>query len=115
MTRPLAYLDAHWEENVPLNAEVDCLLSSWRDVLIVIDDFHVPDEPGYANDIYDGVPLSLDELSLPGGVTVAFPAVAAIEETGSRRGTVFLARGDAARSALGTAEREGLVVIQRDG
>lgn len=113
--RPLAYLDAHWEEDVPLNAEVDCLLSNWEDVLIVIDDFCVPGDPGYAYDIYDGVPLSLDELSLPEGVTIAFPATPAIEETGSRRGTVFLAGGEAGRAALEAVERAGLVAIQRDG
>lgn len=115
VTRPLAYLDAHWEEDVPLNAEVDCLLSNWKEVVIVIDDFHVPGKPGYGYDIYNGVPLSLDELSLPGDVTVAYPAVTAVEETGSRRGTVFLGSGEGAHLALGAAEREGLVAIQRDG
>ena len=115
VTRPLAYLDAHWEADVPLNAEVDCLLSNWKDVLIVIDDFHVPGAPGYGYDIYNGVPLSLDELSLPGDVAVAYPAMAATEETGSRRGTVFLGSGDAARSALGTAEQKGLIALQRNG
>ncbi len=114
VTRPLAYLDAHWEEDVPLDAELECLFSSWDDVLVVIDDFRVPGEPGYGYDIYNGVPLSLDELSLPEGVTVAFPAITAVEETGSRRGTVYLASGDSARSALDTAAREGLVAIQRD-
>jgi predicted O-methyltransferase YrrM len=115
VTRPLAYLDAHWEEDVPLNAELECLFSSWEDVLVVIDDFSVPGKPGYGYDIYEGVPLSLDELSVPEGVTVAFPAAPAAEETGSRRGTVFLARGKAAGDALATAEREALVTIQRDG
>ncbi len=113
--RPLAYLDAHWEEEVPLDAELECLLSNWDDVLIVIDDFRVPDDPGYGYDIYSGIPLSLDELSLPGDALVAYPAVAATEETGSRRGTVYLAKGDAARAALEKAEQEGLLAIQRDG
>lgn len=113
ITRPLAYLDAHWEEEVPLDAELDCLLSNWDEALIVIDDFHVPGDAGYGYDIYGGVPLSLNELSLPAEVVVAYPAVAAMEETGSRRGTVYLAKGGAARAALETAEEAGLVAIQR--
>jgi hypothetical protein len=115
VTRPLAYLDAHWEEDVPLNAELECLFSNWEDVLVVIDDFRVPGQPGYGYDIYDGVPLSIEELSVPKGVVVAYPAVAPAAETGSRRGTLYLAHGEAARSALGAAEREGLVAVQRDG
>lgn len=90
LDRPLAYLDAHWEKNVPLNAEVETLLSGSEEALIVIDDFHVPDDPGYGYDIYAGVPLSLDELSLPPEVTVAYPAVAARDETGARRGTAYI-------------------------
>jgi predicted O-methyltransferase YrrM len=112
LVRPLAYLDAHWEEDVPLAAEVECLLSRCEEALIVVDDFHVPGEPGYAYDIYDGVPLSLGELSLPAGTAVAYPATAAVEESGARRGTLYLASGARARSALEAAERQCLLAVQ---
>jgi hypothetical protein len=115
ISKPFAYLDAHWEKDLPLNDEIECLLSTWQDALIVIDDFHVPGEPGYGYDIYDGVPLSLEPLSLPESATVAYPATPAQEETGSRRGAVYIGQGDAARQALDAAQREGIVAIQGEG
>lgn len=113
--KPFAYLDAHWEKDLPLNDELECLLSTWEDALVAIDDFHVPGEPGYGYDVYDGVPLSLEQLSLPDAATVAYPATPALEETGSRRGVVYIGQGEAARQALETVQREGLVAIQREG
>lgn len=110
--RPLAYLDAHWEERVPLAEELDVLFANWGDVIAVIDDFHVPGEPGYGYDIYAGIPLSADGIDLPGDALLAYPSVPPAVETGSRRGTAYVARGDAARSALEAAEREGMVSIQ---
>ncbi len=115
ISKPFAYLDAHWEKDLPLNEELDCLLTTWRDVLVAIDDFHVPGEPGYGYDIYDGVPLSVEQLSLPETATVAYPVAPASEETGSRRGAVYIGQGEVARQALETAQREGMVAIQREG
>lgn len=112
LERSLAYLDAHWEEEVPLAAEVDCLFGACEDLLVVVDDFHVPGQPGYAYDIYAGVPLSIEELPLPTGALVAYPAVPATEETGARRGTLYLGKGAAARAALEAAAAEGLVTVQ---
>lgn len=112
ITRPLAYLDAHWEERVPLAEELDCLFANWDEVLAVIDDFHVPGEPGYGYDIYAGVPLSVDGISLPPDALIAYPAAPAGSETGARRGTAFVARGSAAVAALKSAESKGLVSVQ---
>ena len=111
--RPLAYLDAHWEERVPLAEELDCLFANWDEVVAVIDDFHVPGQPGYGYDVYEGVPLSADGIQLPEDALLAYPSAPPTSETGSRRGTAFVARGHAARSALESAEREGMVAIQR--
>jgi hypothetical protein len=115
LERPLAYLDAHWEERVPLAEELNRLFASWDEVLAVIDDFHVPGEPGYAYDIYAGIPLSAAGLDLPSGALLGYPSTPAAMETGSRRGTAFVAWGDVARSALASAEREGMIEIHRDG
>jgi hypothetical protein len=111
--RPLAYLDAHWEERVPLAEELDCLFANWDEVIAVIDDFYVPEDPGYGYDIYAGVALAADGLDLPSDALLGYPAGLATSETGSRRGTAFVARGAGARSALEAAEREGMVRIQR--
>jgi hypothetical protein len=113
VSKPFAYLDAHWEKDLPLNEELDCLLSTWEDVLVAIDDFHVPGDPGYGYDVYDGIPLSLEQLPLPKTATVAFPATPALEETGSRRGAVYIGQGESAERAIETARREGLVAVQR--
>ena len=115
LSKPFAYLDAHWEKDLPLSDELECLLSTWEDVLVAIDDFHVPGEPGYGYDVYDGIPLSLEHLPLPETAMVAYPAIPALEETGSRRGAVYIGQGEAARQALGVAEKEGLVAVQREG
>jgi predicted O-methyltransferase YrrM len=115
ISKPFAYLDAHWEKDLPLNDELECLLSTWEDALVAIDDFHVPGEPGYGYDVYEGVPLSLEQLSVPEAAMVAFPATPALEETGSRRGAVYIGQGEAAKQALEAARRGGLVAIQREG
>ncbi len=112
--RPLAYLDAHWQDRVPLNEEIEALFSNWPDAIAAVDDFHVPGQPGYGYDVYAGVPLSLEELRLPEGTAIAFPAMPATEETGARRGTVYLARGEGVES-LRAAERESLVSVQPAG
>jgi predicted O-methyltransferase YrrM len=102
--RPFLYLDAHWQERVALFDDVRCAFSSWPDALIVIDDFHVPNDPGYGYDIYDGTPFALDEFEIPEGTTIAYPTVPAREETGARRGSVFLGIGADAGTAIERAE-----------
>lgn len=91
--RPFIYLDAHWGEGLPLATEVDTALRTWPDCLIVIDDFLVPHDSGYGYDIYDGQALSLEMLSLGDDVTAGLPSLPATEETGARRGALFLGRG----------------------
>jgi hypothetical protein len=92
--RPFAYLDAHWWEALPLPGEVRDLLTTWDDVLIAIDDFYVPGDEGYGYDEFEGKPLSLEMLDISGGAIAAFPAAPASEETGGKRGTVYIGRGD---------------------
>jgi hypothetical protein len=89
------YLDAHGFGDLPLAEEVDLAFRYWPEAVVMIDDFAVPDDPGYAFDDYGGGhALTLDYLAangvLPAGVW--FPACAAGAETGARRGCVVLAR-----------------------
>jgi len=91
--RPFVYLDAHWGEELPLVAEIDTALVAWADCVIVIDDFLVPHDSGYGYDTYDGQPLSIDMICLPPGVTAAYPALPAAQETGAKRGTLYLGQG----------------------
>jgi hypothetical protein len=109
IARPLAYLDAHWWEPLPLHEELRILFGGWPEVVVAIDDFRVPDDPGYGYDVYNGIPLSLEELVLPDSVKLAFPAICARREGGARRGTLYLAQGPGAERALDEVTRAGLI------
>lgn len=92
----LFYLDAHWDnDDLPVWEEIAIAFSCWRNPVVVIDDFAVPDDPGYGFDSYGpGAVLCLEELlaHLPNGVEVWFPVLASHGETGARRGCVVLVR-----------------------
>jgi hypothetical protein len=107
--RPFVYLDAHWWGDFPLTAELDLVLRSWEDVIVVIDDFRVPGDEGYGYDVYEGHPLAIEELTLPATTAVAFPAQPSEAETGARRGALFLGKGPGAQQALEHAAEQGLL------
>ena len=46
------YLDAHWNEDLPLAEEIDIAFSRCPFALVMIDDFQVPFDPGYGYDDY---------------------------------------------------------------
>ena len=89
------YLDAHGPgDDLPLADEVALALRHWPQAVAMVDDFAVPDDPGYGFDDYgSGQALSLAYLRahgvLPTGVW--FPRCTSSEETGARRGCVVLA------------------------
>lgn len=92
--RLFVYLDAHWLAELPLAEEIALAFRYWPDAVVMIDDFAVPDDPGYGFDDYGpGRVLTLaylvDHGLLPAGVW--FPRCAASAETGARRGCVVLA------------------------
>ena len=81
------YLDAHWEKDLPLREEVDLIAGRWGRAVVIIDDFEVPDDPGYTFDDYGpGKRLCADYLpSLPDW-GLFYPSIPASQETGARRG-----------------------------
>jgi hypothetical protein len=87
------YLDAHWGKDLPLNEELRIIAETWTEFVVVIDDFQVPDDPGYGFDDYgDGRRLTADfipEVALP-AVLVRYPAAPSSTETGKRRGCIVL-------------------------
>lgn len=108
--RPLLYLDAHWNERLPLAEELACIERTWEEALVLIDDFKVPGQEGYGYDTYGGTALEIERFELDGSLA-AFPAASPEEETGGRRGTAYLARGPEARAALETAIDQGLLSL----
>lgn len=89
------YLDAHGDGDLPLADEVDLVFKHWKRAIVMIDDFAVPDDPGYGFDDYGpGQALTLDYLGVrvTPPTAIWFPACASTAETGERRGCIVLAR-----------------------
>ncbi len=87
------YLDAHWQDDLPLKEEVEIILASGIPAVIMVDDFAVPFDSGYAYDDYGpGKTLNIGLLLflLDSPVRLFFPSLPAAEETGARRGCCVL-------------------------
>jgi len=94
-TIAFAYLDAHWGEDLPLFEETRILFARSSSIVAMIDDFNVPDDPGYGFDSYGpDATLDLNYLRLDAipAARIFFPAIRSSEETGLRRGCVLLAK-----------------------
>lgn len=92
--RPFFYLDAHWYDDLPLSDEIRIIQQRWREHIIMVDDFCVP-EAGYSFDRYpNGLELTLDHLHKEGvdlsETAVLFPTATHAAETSARRGTLVL-------------------------
>lgn len=107
------YLDAHWYEDLPLRDEVEIVSATWKDSVIMVDDFQVPGDDGYRFDDYGaGKRLDLSYLHPLDrfGLTAFFPTAPSGEETGAKRGCVVLAQGSAVAervAKLGSLRRHG--------
>ncbi len=89
-----AYLDAHWNADLPLREELELIFSHCPAAVVMIDDFQVPDDPGYQYDDY-GAGKSLSPAYI-GPVLAAYdlaayyPSTPSSAETGAKRGCVGL-------------------------
>ena len=93
--RIVAYLDAHWEGDIPTIEEVKSLMN-WRGSWVaVIDDFQVPgtDGVGYGYDSYDNKVVNSELFNGLGDVSILVPSDEASFETGAKRGTGYLVGG----------------------
>lgn len=91
--RCLFYLDAHWEEELPLREELEIIEAEFSNSIIIIDDFKVPYDAGYGYDNYGpGKTLSLAILEgiIDLNRLIGFPKENSLEETGARRGYAVL-------------------------
>lgn len=100
------YLDAHSPEDLPLADEVDIIFRSWPRAVVLIDDFQVPDDPGYTYDDYGpGKTLTVDYLR-PAigmfGLRLFFPSAPAALEPEQKRGCVVLAMDEDVVTTLRT-------------
>jgi hypothetical protein len=88
-----AYLDAHWDGDLPLAEELEVVAESWSRSVVMIDDFRVPDDDGYGYDDYGpGAVLSKELLPHDAlrGWSLLYPSAPSGAETGHRRGCCVL-------------------------
>jgi hypothetical protein len=94
---PMFYLDAHWNADLPLREELDLILGACPHCVVVIDDFEVPEQPGFKFDVYGESKLSLQLLAsvggAHGGATAYFPAYPPELDTGARCGYIVVMKG----------------------
>jgi hypothetical protein len=90
------YLDAHWNEDLPLAEELEIILPRCASPVIMIDDFQVPDDAGYGYDDYGpGNALTPDYIApavKAHGLRAFYPATRSADEGGERRGCVVLSK-----------------------
>jgi hypothetical protein len=90
------YLDAHWNEDLPLAEEIDIIFGRSPNAVVMIDDFEVPDDPGFGYDHYGpGKALNaayIAPLAEAHDLAVLYPSARSQEETGQRRGCAVLCK-----------------------
>ena len=95
--RVVAYLDAHWENELPLREELLALMGSNTEFVAVIDDFKVQEDLGYGFDLFEGEPINEQIKAELKNLEVWVPSTPAYTETGARRGTGYVFNKSAAR------------------
>jgi hypothetical protein len=91
-----AYLDAHWNSDLPLVEEIEIIFCRRPRAVVMIDDFQVPDDADYGFDDYGtGKALTLDYVAgavAIHGLCLFYPATPSAQETGARRGCVVVGK-----------------------
>jgi predicted O-methyltransferase YrrM len=90
------YLDAHWNDDLPLADELDIIFVRCPTAVVMVDDFRVPGDADYGYDDY-GSDKALTETYISALVTSrqlvsCYPSTPASAETGRRRGCVVLSK-----------------------
>jgi len=86
----LAYLDAHWLDDVPTKQELQ-LLCDWGGLWVgIVDDFHVPKHAGYLFDSYPNATINVSQIPQSCDLSVFVPRISAELESGAKRGTAYV-------------------------
>lgn len=87
------YLDAHWGKDVPLKEEISIVASRWKKFVLMIDDFEVPGDEGYAHGYYGTLRyIGMANLRSAHDLCVYFPTAPSREELSGATGCVLLAK-----------------------
>ena len=103
--RVLFYLDAHWENSLPLREELQIIFAHHPNSVIVIDDFKVRDDDGYHYDDYGpdrALTLDYVEKSNLPAYHAFYPATPSRQETGMKSGWIVLTPDPAIAERLRT-------------
>ncbi|MDH5576892.1 MAG: hypothetical protein OEZ09_00385 [Betaproteobacteria bacterium] len=96
------YLDAHWGRDVPLNEEISIIASRWKEFIVMIDDFEVPGDDGYAHGSYGTLRrIGMAKLRTVYDLGVFFPTTPSSAERAGATGCVVLAKNGPYTDALG--------------
>jgi hypothetical protein len=82
----VAYLDAHWYEQIPTTQELSQLAEWGGPFIALIDDFKVEDDLGYYFDEYDSVTIGLNLIPKSKDLFLFYPNILSSLEGGARRG-----------------------------
>lgn len=89
-----AYLDAHWNADLPLREELEIIFNHCPAAVVMIDDFQVPDDAGYQYDDYGPgkslSPVYIESVLSAYDLDAYYPSMLSLEETGAKRGCVVL-------------------------
>lgn len=100
----LFYLDAHWNAELPLAQELAIIFSHCRAAVVMIDDFQVPFDAGYAFDDYGAGKALTFRYIAPAmsthGLRAFYPSTPSAHESGACRGCVVLAKRSSHISVL---------------
>lgn len=93
-TNVFFYLDAHWEDDLPLREELTLIFEHWKNAVVMVDDFQVPGTDYGFDDYGPAGVLALEYLEPLSHLRleVFFPSAPPELETGSKRGCVVLCR-----------------------
>ena len=98
------YLDAHWNEDLPLAEELEIVFRRCPEAVVMIDDFQVPFYPGYGYDDYGPRKALVSCYILPAvsnhKLGSFYPSTLSADEGGSRRGCIVLAKDSVLKSTL---------------
>jgi hypothetical protein len=110
--RQLFYLDSHWEKALPLREEIELIFNNYSNAVVVIDDFQVPDDPGYGYDAYSEedqiTERYLSRARVPRSLRYYYPSTKAENETGAKRGWAVVVDS----SQIGR-ELDGISLVRR--
>jgi len=112
--RIIAYLDAHWEGDIPTSTEVRELNEWGGPWIALVDDFKVETDKTYDFDTYGDSEVSINIFNTVSNFLIYFPSDPSTRETGSRRGTAYLISREAHKILGKSALRDLPITLYRD-